>query len=338
MQLEAKTEDAVNAVPTYGINAAFPECNGECWKCKYGQMDKVMAQAGRIVSTCTAGKINLQTVAPLSNLYAVRMGDERGEAAVLAKANGNRDPTPPDEQMWLETIRAQASSFGILADRRALEMNSGQHERRKRMDWRMANERDRQVLSLSSLTPLDPTPVAADGDLVALIEVHNTRLAAAAERGRQLATDRERQVCFEIWQEVDGAAFVSARLHIEQESWDILILLRRLITDREGLLLEMEKRLGEQYGRRYEEHEAAVASAEKRLAKERRQLERSSYATAGGVIEAMVAEDEAVSQASDTLSAARQVYESTAEARRGIGNDLREVRRRQREVFVEMAA
>jgi hypothetical protein len=100
----------------------------------------------------------------------------------------------------------------------------------------------------------------------------------------------------------------------------------------------MEKRLGEQYGRRYEEHEAAVASAEKRLAKERRQLERSSYATAGGVIEAMVAEDEAVSQASDTLSAARQVYESTAEARRGIGNDLREVRRRQREVFVEMAA
>jgi hypothetical protein len=336
MQLEAKTPSTVNAVPSYGINAAMPECDGQCWQCPHGRVNEVQAQAGHIRGICTAGKLNLQTVAS-NNLYTVRLGDERGEAAAFAKANGNRDPTASDGQIWIQTVRAQAPSFGILAGRRALEMNSGQHERRKRMDWRTANAKDLQLLNLNSLAPLDPTPVAVDGDLVALLEVHNTRLASAVERVRQLAADRERLVDFDVWQEVDSTTLTAAQAHVDHESWDVVLELHRLLKDCETLLLEMRKRLRERYVQRNDEHTEVVASAEKRLVKQRRALEQANYATAGGYFNDLVNQDEAVCEATANLVSAHEALESAASTWRTVIADRSAILRRQREVFAEMA-
>jgi hypothetical protein len=316
----------------------MPGCNGVCWECKHGEVHPTPRETGTIRCTCTAGKLNLRTDAAPGNLYAVRVGDERGEAAAFAKVNGTCDPTVSDGQVWVRTIRAQAPSFAILAGRRELAMNSGQHERRKRMDWRTENAKDLQLLNMDSLTPLDSSSVAADGDLVALIEVHNTHVVNAVERVRRLAADRERLANFDAWRKVDSATPADAQVHVDHESWDVMLELHLLLKDRETLLLEMMKRLRERYEQRDDEHTKTVALAEKRLAKQRRALERSNYATAAGHFNDLVADDEVVSRAAGNLASARDAYESAASARRTVLGDMSKVLVRQREVFTEMAA
>jgi hypothetical protein len=204
------------------------------------------------------------------------------------------------------------------------------------MDWRTENAKDGRLLNLRGLAPLDPSAVAADGDLVAMVEGHNTRLARAVDRLGQLAADRQRLADFDAWQETDSADIAAARSRVRNESWDAVLELRRLLLERDALLAQMETRLRGRYGRASDAHDQAVAAAEKRLRKERRRLERANPATAGGHFADLVADEEPVSDAAERMAAAREALESTSADRRHLAAGLRAVTERQREVLAKL--
>jgi len=206
------------------------------------------------------------------------------------------------------------------------------------MDWRTENAKDMQLLNLRGLAPLDATVVASDGGLVAMIEANNTRTARAVERVRQLAEDRRRLADFDAWLDADGVDLSVERSRVRREGWEAILGLRHILEEREALLGEMETHLKERYQNLGAAHDRAVARAEKRLAGERRALERTNPYTAGGHFGALVADEEPVAEAAGRMAAARQALESVAAARRAAGADLSAVRTRQREVFALMVA
>jgi len=81
-----------------------------------------------------------------------------------------------------------------------------------------------------------------------------------------------------------------------------------------------------------------VATAEKRLRKDRRRLEQANPATAGSHFADLVAGQKPVAEAAEALASAREALESVSVARRAIGGDLSAVAARQREVFAQMLA
>jgi hypothetical protein len=296
--------------------------------------------AGGEKTVCRFGWKYLRTDARLSDLYGVREADALGDAAKAARANraGTPDPADTVEASGVQTMRAQAPTFGTLAGRREGNTNAGRNERRKQMDWRTENAKDMQLLNLRGLAPLDTSVVAADGDLVAMAEVHNARLARAADRLRQLAADRERLADSDAWQQADSADIATARSRVRRESWDAILELRRILEEHQAILGEMARRLEKRCNSLDEAHSAAVAAAEKRLGKERRRMERDNFATAGSHFAQVVADEEPVAQAAENLDAAREAFESVAAARRAVGGDLSAVTTRQHEVFAAMVA
>jgi hypothetical protein len=206
------------------------------------------------------------------------------------------------------------------------------------MDWRRQNTNDVQLLSLKGLAPLDASAVAADGDLVGVVEMHNARLARATERVRRLAAERERLADFDAWQQADSADIAAARCRVKRESWDAILELRRVLEERQAILGQMQARLGERCDGLDEAHSAAVAAAEKRLGKERRRMERDNFATAGSHFADLVAGQKAVAEAAEVLASAREALESVSVARRAVGGDLSAVAARQREVFAKILA
>ena len=186
--------------------------------------------------------------------------------------------------------------------------------------------------------PLDTSGVAADGDLVAMAEVHNARLTRSVDRLRQLAADRERLANFDGWQQADSTDIGVAQLHVKRESWDAILELRRIIEECEAILGEMEKRLRERCDSLYEAHSAAVAAAEKRLAKEWPALEKANPYNAGSRFTDLVAAEEPVAEASEKLASAREAFESVAAERRAVAGELTSATARQREVFHLMVA
>jgi len=206
------------------------------------------------------------------------------------------------------------------------------------MDWQAENAKDVRLLDLGGLAPLDTTAVATDGGLVAMIEAHNTRTARAVERVRQLAEDRRRLADFDAWLDADGVDLSVGRSHVRREGWEAILGLRHVLQEREALLGEMETHLRRRYEDLGAAHDRAFARAERRLAGERRALERTNPYTAGGHFGALVADEEPVAEAAGRMAAARQALESVAAARRAAGADLSAVRTRQREVFALMVA
>lgn len=206
------------------------------------------------------------------------------------------------------------------------------------MDWRTENAKDAKLLNLAGLAPLNSSAVAADGGLAGMVEMHNARLARAGDRLRQLASERERLADFEAWQQADSADIATARCRVRRESWDAVLELRRVLEERQAILGEMARRLGERCGNLDEKHSAAVAAAEKRLRKDRRGLEQANFATAGSHFADLVAGQKPVAEAAEALASAREALESVSVARRAVGGDLSAVAARQREVFARMLA
>jgi hypothetical protein len=310
-------------------------CDGACDRCPNASAKEVQVLAGGEKTVCQFGWKYLQTDAPPSNLYGIRKADALGDAAKLARANGAETPDKADPvgTSKVRIIHAQTPTFGTLAGRRSGNMNSGQKERRFEMNVGTENTKDMQLLNLRGLTPLGTSAVAADGDFVAMVEVHNARLARAVDRLRQLAADRERLVDPDAWLAAESADIATARCRVRCESWDAILELRRVLKERVTLLGQMEGRLRNRYCALDDAHSAAVAKAEKRLAKERPALEKVNPCNAGSRFVELVADEEPVAEAAEALTSAREAFESVAAARRAIGGDLAAVTTRQREVF-----
>jgi hypothetical protein len=315
-------------------------CDGTCDRCPNASAKEVRVLAGGEKTVCRFGWKYLRTDAPPGGLYGVRKADALGDAAKAARANRAETPDTADpvEASEVRIIRAQAPIFGTLAGRRSGNMNSGQKERRFEMNVGTENTKDMQLLNLRGLTPLDTSAVAADGDFVAMVEVHNARLARAVDRLRQLAADRERLADFDAWLAAESSDIATARCHVRREAWDAILELRRVLEERETLLVEMEGRLRNRYCALDDAHSAAVAKAEKRLAKERPALEKANPYNAGSRFVELVANEAPVAGAAEALASAREAFESVAAARRAIGGDLTMVTTRQREVFAWLMA
>jgi len=407
MQQHRESEDAKDGKKGVqdGVVMVTVACDGMCDRCPNALAKEVQAVAGGEETICRFGWKYLRTDAPTSNLFGVGEADALGQAGEFARANRERksDSVASAEPTEARTISAQAPTFGTLAGRRSGNMNPGQKERRFEMNVGTENAKDMQLLNLRGLAPLDTSAVAADGDLVAMVEVHNARLARGVDRLRHLAADRERLADFDAWLAAESADIATARCRVRREALDAVLELRRVLEEREVLLSEMEKRLRGRYGcgrsfwqagkachferakqveksrrgrwrcdvstarfldsaalaaslemtapvrarksshtRRYvaldEAHSAAIAAAEKRLAKERSALEKANPCNAGIRFVELVADEEPVAEAAEVLASAREAFESVAAARRAVGGDLTMVTTRQREVFAWLMA
>lgn len=204
------------------------------------------------------------------------------------------------------------------------------------MDWKTESVKDSQLLGRLDLGPLGTDGLDSQADLIALVETHNARAARAADRIRQLVGDRERLADPDRWLAEDSADLFSERSRLRRETWDTLLGLRRIFEQREAILAQMEDLLRDRYCRLADAHDRAVAAAEKRLAKERRALEKANPYNAGGRFAALVADKETVADAAQRVAGARKTFESVASARRRIAADLRQVTARQREVFATL--
>jgi len=315
-------------------------CDGECDKCPNAMPKGVRTKVEGEETVCRFGWKYLRTDALPNNLFGVRAVDAMGDAADPVRKNraSEMDRGTPVESSGQRTFSAQAPTFGTLAGRREGNTNAGRNERQKEMDWRTENAKDMQLLNLRGLTPLDTSAVAADGDLVAMVEVHNARLARGVDRLRHLAADRELLANFDAWLAAESADIASARCRVRHESWDAILELWRVLVERDTLLREMEKRLRGRYFALDDAHSAAVAAAEKRLAKERSALEKANPCNAGSRFVELVADEEPVAEAAEALASAREAFESVAAARRAVGGDLTAVTTRQREVFAWLMA
>lgn len=193
--------------------------------------------------------------------------------------------------------------------------------------------KDLRLLDLRGLTPLDADIAAGEMDLVGMIEEHNTRCIRAGARMRQLAEERLRLSDFNAARNLDGAALLAERARLRGERWDGLWEVRHALEEREGILAIVQQRLRERYYAAYQEHQETIAGAERRLATERRRLERTNPATAGSHFAELVEDDAQVQAAAKRNATSRRAFEDAAEARRNLVADIGVVTRRQHELF-----
>jgi len=192
---------------------------------------------------------------------------------------------------------------------------------------------DLRLLDLRGLAPLCPEMVGAEMDLLGMIESHNKRCSRAATRLRQLADDRRRLGDFDVWRNKPSETLLAERARLRAETWDALWEARHAIEEREDVLAQVQQRLREQYDVAARQHDQAVEGAERRLAKQRRRLERANPATAGSHFGELVEDDPIVEAAAERNASLRRAFEDAAEARRNVAADIGVVTRRQHELF-----
>lgn len=206
------------------------------------------------------------------------------------------------------------------------------------MDWQMENRRDAQILELRSLAPLNGTIIAAASTFTPDIEKYNGRVARAAARLGRLAEKRLGLADFKAWQDADGAAIADQRSQVRCEAWDAMVQCRRLLRERERLLVQIERGLQDQRSARSQEHDKAVMAAERRLAAERHALQEANPLTASSHLADLVDADDAVHTAGQRRDAARIALQEVASARHAITSDECVVTARQREVFLTLVS
>lgn len=204
------------------------------------------------------------------------------------------------------------------------------------MDSTKANERDRELLGLRSLEPLDAKCVVGIDGLVGMIESHNTRRARGIARVRDLAASRARLVDFTRWENADSVDIATQRSLVKREEWDSLLELHRLLTERATLLEQMKARLRTVWRQVSDEHDRAVAQAERRLGGERRALQHACPRTAGINFAELVGADSAVAEAAARSGDIRTAIEYVEETRRDLIVDSRTLAARRRELFKEV--
>ncbi len=204
------------------------------------------------------------------------------------------------------------------------------------MDSARENERERDLLGLRSLEPLDAKCVAGIDGLVEMIEGHNTRRARGIARVRDLTANRARLEDYAVWENANGADLATQRALVRGEEWDALLELHRTLTERATILEQMEARLRAVWRQLNDEHDRVVAQAERRLAGERRALRQACPRTAEIHFAELVSEDTAVAEASARLGDTRAAIEFVKDAHRHLLVDSRTLAARRREAFKEL--
>lgn len=198
------------------------------------------------------------------------------------------------------------------------------------------DDEDLRLLDLPGLAPLDTGMAAGEQGWLAMIEEHNKRCSRALHRLRRLIEDRRRLHDFDAWRGQDGMLLLAERGRVREATWSTLVELRHALDEREDVLERIEQELRTQYHKAGEEHDRMVTSAERRLAGQRRRLERANPSTAASHFGDLIAQDKSVREAAERKLEKRIAFENAATARRNLAGDLHAVTVRQREVFGAM--
>ncbi len=205
------------------------------------------------------------------------------------------------------------------------------------MNWVSENAKDEQLVRKLGLGPLAVSGLVPGEGLGIPIELHNARLGRVEDRARRLIADRARLGDVDNWAAADSTALLAERDRLRHESWDFLQELRAVVQDRRDVLDQVGTWLGELGGDLSHDHEQAEKSAANALAKERREIERRTPATAAAHFSNLVANQEPVREAAARVDAAQATFNEVNAARLHLSNGLSEIMRRQRDLFQTLA-
>jgi hypothetical protein len=205
------------------------------------------------------------------------------------------------------------------------------------MNWVSENAKDEQLVRKLGLGPLAVSGLVPGEGLGIHIELHNARLGRVEDLARRLIADRARLGDVDNWAAADGTALLAERDHLRHESWDFLQELRAVVQDRRDVLDQVATWLGELGGDLSHDHEQAEKSAANALAKERRETDRRTPATAAAHFNDLVANHESVREAAARCDAAQATFNEVNASRLHLSNGLSEILRRQRDLFQTLA-
>lgn len=205
------------------------------------------------------------------------------------------------------------------------------------MNWQTENAKDVTLLSKLDLTPLSPRGLTDSGDLFAMIEVHNARMARIPTRIQDMGTARRRLANFDVWVEIDGTDIALERARVSREAWDAMLELHRVFAERHAILQRMEGPLVERYRHADDKYHAVVTATEKRMHKDWERLLRDVPYSCGERFANLVAEDKKVEEATTLRRTTSEDCEAVAAAKRRALSDQTQVTTRQKEVLSTLA-
>ena len=108
------------------------------------------------------------------------------------------------------------------------------------MQWTDENAKDVEMLKRADLSPLDIGPAEGNEQLAKQVQRHNKALSDLTGRFGKLAADREEINRSDQWFDHDSKAVLAERRRVMVESWDVLVALRKLLQDRQNLLVQLQ--------------------------------------------------------------------------------------------------
>ena len=204
------------------------------------------------------------------------------------------------------------------------------------MDWNAQNDSDTAVLNRIDRSPLDASLVEGDEQLASLVEQHNTDLAELEARIRQLTDDRAAMVHAEDLFVCNSGAVRAVHRRLVDESWDVLVTLRKLLDQREALLRQMEEHVTTRWNDLREQRDEAFAKAEKALAREHRSYVKAEPLRGQAYVEELATNDEAVTALNQRIAELDAVDDRLYALRHKAQLADSALTRRQREVLAHL--
>jgi hypothetical protein len=206
------------------------------------------------------------------------------------------------------------------------------------MDLTAENAKDARMLKLLDLGMLDVALAGDDTAGVDEIGANNTRLLELTDRFARLAEDRVRLTDYDNWLDSDRAGITEHRRRVEQESWDLLLAMRKFLTERVTHLCRLEAAADERAAMLNRQHEEIRDRLCKSLDKERRRMVAASPTTGNWHFGELVDSNDDVQAARAAYALAKANLDAVVDMRRKAEAGISTVRGRQRDVFPLIAA
>lgn len=203
------------------------------------------------------------------------------------------------------------------------------------MQWTDENAKDVEMLKRVDLSPLETGPAEGSEQLVKKVQRHNKALSDLTEQFETLARDREELNRSDRWFERDSKAVLAERRRVLAESWDVLVMLRKLIQDRKDVLQQLLAHVAGKVSDLDEQYGQALDSARKAISQANRDYLKAEPVRAKAWVEAEAENDDTVVALREQIAPLRAIFRvlESAYHRAGCGNALTF---RQREVYEQL--
>jgi sugar-specific transcriptional regulator TrmB len=203
------------------------------------------------------------------------------------------------------------------------------------MQWTDENAKDVEMLTRIDRSPLDIAYAEGSEQLGKQVQRHNKALSGLAERFEKLARDREELNRSEHWFGHDSKSVLAERRRVVAESWDVLVMLRKLVQDRKDLLQQLLAHVAGKVSDLDEQYGQAFDSARKAISRANRDFLKAEPVRAQAWVEAEAENDDAVVALREQIAPLQAIFRvlESAYHRAGCGNALTV---RQREVYEQL--